>query len=80
MKNYINKKQLAERLNLCPRSINRLMEKKLIPVYRVAGRIVRFDADEIDAALAKCRVPAANEPKAPKRHMTRVKLVNGEAA
>ena len=74
MKSYLTKKQVAERLNLCPRSINRLMASGILPIYRIRGRIVRFDEAEIDAALASCRVPAANEPRPPKRHMTRVKL------
>ena len=71
METKITKAQLAKSLSVCPRSINRMMSEKAIPFYRIRGRIIRFDLHEVETALASCRVPAANEPRPPKRHMVR---------
>ncbi len=46
----LTKKEVAERLNMSTRTINRLMEKKAFPYHKV-GKTVRFDADDIEEYL-----------------------------
>jgi len=75
----LTKSEVADLFAVSTRTINNWLAEKSLPYYR-RGNVLRFRPDEIEVALDKMRVPAAGEPKPPKRHMTRVKLVNGEAA
>jgi predicted DNA-binding transcriptional regulator AlpA len=67
----IDKKTVAEMLEVCPRQINRLMEQRQLPFSR-RGRVVRFNPVEIEAVIASWRVPAVNEPRPPKRRALRL--------
>ena len=53
---YINKRELARRTQMRPRTIDDWMKRGLVPYYKV-GRSVRFKWSEIEACLAQtCRV------------------------
>lgn len=59
---------LASRLGVGERYVRRLVDERRIP-YRKIGRLLRFDADEVEAWLEKCRVdPQASERAARRRH------------
>lgn len=70
------KEQEAERNSVSTRTINQWMADGIIPFYRV-GRVVLFDPDEVDEALArKFRVAASGERSPRGRPMTRIATVN----
>ncbi len=45
----------AERLNVTPRFVRRLVTERRVPYFKV-GKFIRFDAVELDSWLAECRV------------------------
>ena len=47
--------QLAERLGTTERFVRRLVCERRIPFHKV-GKYVRFDQDDVDDWVAKCRV------------------------
>ena len=47
----INKRQLAERLNLQVRGVESLMKARKIPFMRLTNKIVRFSWPRVEAAL-----------------------------
>jgi len=57
----INKKQLAERLNLQVRGVESLMKARKIPFMRVSNRIVRFSWARVEAALAGYEIKAISK-------------------
>ncbi|MFA6318487.1 MAG: helix-turn-helix domain-containing protein [Elusimicrobiota bacterium] len=54
MKEFYTVKELAEVLEVNPRTIDRLIERGELNVHRV-GRIKRFRRDDIEAYLKKTR-------------------------
>ena len=54
----IDKKQLAERLNLKVRGVESLIKARRIPVLRITKKIVRFSWPRVEAALAAYEVKA----------------------
>jgi hypothetical protein len=53
---WVNKRTIACRYGVSPRTIQDWMEKKMIPYFK-PGYIVRFDPVECDQAIAKFKVP-----------------------
>ncbi len=47
----ITREQLAKRYVISPRSIDRLVQRKVIPVIRLTARCLRFDPQKCDAAI-----------------------------
>ena len=58
---YSSVAQQATRRNVSPRTFRRWVKDGLIPVHRFSARLLRFRDDEVDAALAKFRIPARGE-------------------
>jgi excisionase family DNA binding protein len=57
---YLNKKQVAQRLNVSARTVDNLMRNGVLP-YRKLGRLVRFELADVDAHLrVHCRVCRAD--------------------
>jgi len=54
----LDKKQLAERLNLHVRGVESLMKARKIPFMRVSNKIVRFSWPRVEAALAGYEIKA----------------------
>ena len=52
----LRKDELAQALNMSPRSIQNLMRRKLIPFYRLSSRFVRFDLPKVLNALDKFEI------------------------
>ncbi len=53
---YITKRQAAEMLGVTPRCITNFMQRRLIPFYRLGGKMVRFDPLSIREHLeANCK-------------------------
>ena len=67
----VDKKVVAEMLDVCPRQVNRMMQAGELPFYR-RNRVVRFNPAEIEGVIAKWRIPAAGEPRQPKRRAGRI--------
>ena len=51
---------LAKMLNISMSTVYRLVEKRLLPFYKMGGSL-RFKIDEVMAYIAKCRVMPAYE-------------------
>ncbi|MEM9612915.1 MAG: helix-turn-helix domain-containing protein [Actinomycetota bacterium] len=45
----------AERLNVTPRFVRRLVAERRIPYYKI-GKFIRFDESELAVWLTNCRV------------------------
>ena len=45
----------AERLNVTPRYVRRLVTERRVPFFKV-GKFIRFDSTELEAWLEQCRV------------------------
>jgi hypothetical protein len=56
MKLY-NTKEIADFLQLCPRSINNLRNKQIIPFLKI-GATVRFQPEKVLKALEQYEIPA----------------------
>lgn len=52
---WVTKQQLAAHLQCCPRTVNNLMRRRILP-YRKIGRLLRFDPAECDRALEAFQV------------------------
>ena len=52
MTNWIGVQELCLHLGISKETVYRMVKKASIPFYRV-GRHVRFDIDEVDAAIKK---------------------------
>lgn len=50
MKKYLTVKEIAEELSVAPRTIIKWQRAGRIPYYKI-GRAVRFDLDEVKAAI-----------------------------
>ena len=50
--NLINKKQMAERLSVTPRTLENWMKRGLVPYIRI-GRVVRYDLEEVMRTLKR---------------------------
>lgn len=50
---YLSKQQLATQLGVSPRFIEKLVERKVLPVVRISRRCVRFHLPRVEAALAR---------------------------
>jgi excisionase family DNA binding protein len=57
---FLRVRQVASLLNISRLGVYRLIERGLIPVYRVA-RCALLKRSDIVALLANCRVPARHE-------------------
>jgi excisionase family DNA binding protein len=57
-KGLLNKVQLAERLGIEARSIEKLVRSRKIPVIRLGHRTVRFSWPKVEEALNKLTVEA----------------------
>lgn len=58
---------LATRLGVGERYVRRLVEERRIP-YRKIGRLLRFDADEVEAWIEGCRVDAVAPSRLARRN------------
>ncbi len=63
IESWVTKRQLASRFQCCPRTINNLMTRRILP-YRRLGRILRFDPGECDKAMDAFKVKSISERKA----------------
>jgi excisionase family DNA binding protein len=52
-KKFIKKTELAKELNVCLRTIDTWMHYHKIPYLKIGPRMVRFDLDKVNAALAR---------------------------
>jgi excisionase family DNA binding protein len=59
---YIKKAELAQRLGVSPRTINKMMQRKVIPFYRLGG-LRLFKLTEVEAAMERYRVDAVGGAK-----------------
>lgn len=50
----------AERLNVTPRFVRRLVTERRVPYFKV-GKFIRFDSAELDSWLEQCRVDQRND-------------------
>ena len=53
----LDKKTLAQELNVSVRTVDNLMARRAIPYIKI-GRLVRFDVQKVKAALARFEVRA----------------------
>lgn len=51
MGKLVTAEQLAEYLSLRPGTIRRWMRAGIIPCLKLSGKVIRFDLDEVNAAL-----------------------------
>jgi excisionase family DNA binding protein len=51
MVNLLDKKQCAEKLNVCVRTVERLMYEKKLPYVRITSGTVRFRGVDVDAFI-----------------------------
>ena len=59
---YLNKRQLADRLGVSTRTIDSLMRARRIGFLRITRKLVRFRRNEVDGYLARnFRVNAVGE-------------------
>ena len=66
----LKKQEVADKLKCCGRQVCRYMERGELAYIR-HGKMLRFREDDVEAFLARHRVPAAGEPRPPKRKMLR---------
>ena len=59
---WATKKQLANHFQCCPRTINNLMSRRILP-FRKVGKFLRFDTAECDAAMDAFKVRSFGERK-----------------
>jgi excisionase family DNA binding protein len=52
----LTKDELAKRLKLKRRGVETLVARKILPVYRISRRCVRFSWKAVKEALAKCEI------------------------
>jgi hypothetical protein len=52
----IRKKDLAKELSVSPRTIDKLVRQKRIPVHRFSSRLIRYDLRRVQNALDKFEV------------------------
>lgn len=50
---YLTKAELANQLGVSRRFIEKLVERKVLPVVRISPRCVRFHLPRVEAALAR---------------------------
>ncbi len=50
-KNYRNSKQIAAEFGVSPKTVRRWTAAGLIPGQRIGPRLIRYDLDEVRAAL-----------------------------
>ena len=70
MKNFVSitpslvkKQEIADRYNVCVRSVENLVRRGVLPCYRL-GRSIRFSVEECDAAMRNYRFgPRQSEVK-----------------
>jgi excisionase family DNA binding protein len=63
----LSKLELAKALGVCESTVMSWMARKVIPHYKIAGGMVRFQLPEVLAALKKYRVPALTQKLASSR-------------
>lgn len=47
----LTQREVAEYLNVTDRTVRNFVSRGLLPAYRVGGRVVRFDARDVEALL-----------------------------
>ena len=57
---FTKKPGLAKGLQVSQRTVSTLMQKRIIPYYKIGG-LVLFKVSEVEAALAKYKVKAVGE-------------------
>ena len=57
---WVTKKEIAEHLKCCPRTINNLMSRRILP-YRRVGKLLRFELGECDRAIDAFKVSSFSE-------------------
>ena len=62
---YLNKEQLAARLQISIRQLEKLVDAKKIPVTRLGKRCVRFDPDSVQQALGLLEIKAVRRNTPP---------------
>lgn len=63
MSDLLERADVAARLNISPRTLTDLVARREIAHVRV-GKLLRFNASDVDAYLARQRRPAAPPPPA----------------
>lgn len=53
--NLLTRRQLADRLQLCPHSIRRLELRGALRALHINGRVVRYDVREVERFLAQAQ-------------------------
>ncbi len=59
----LTREELAELLPLPVRTVRYLSERGRIPVIKISPHLVRYNLAAVRAAIAKCTVPAVEQPK-----------------
>lgn len=52
---FITKEAVAKRLGLTPAGVKSLLARRVIPVYRLGHRTIRFRWSEVEEAIARFR-------------------------
>ena len=60
---YSSIAHIATKLGVSTRTVRRMVEQRLIPVYHLSSKLLRFKEEEVDLALCRLRIPAASEGK-----------------
>ena len=60
---WLTKKQVADRLGCCTKTVERLMRTGDLPYYRPSPHIIRFDARDIEAHLERSRIRIEKKPE-----------------
>jgi excisionase family DNA binding protein len=69
--NMVRREKVPAVLPVSLRTIGEWQRKGILPFYKV-GRTVMFKLSDLETALAKFRVAAADEPRPPKRRAGRL--------
>jgi hypothetical protein len=67
----LDKKQLAERLNLKVLGVESLVRARRIPVLRITNKIVRFSWPRVEAALAGYEIKAVKWKRSARKKRVR---------
>jgi len=50
---YLTKRQLAQRLNVSPRTVDNLIARRALPFVRLSGKLIRFPRAAVDEHLLR---------------------------
>lgn len=54
----MSKQEVAKRLNVSPWTVKRLADRGTLPAIQLSNQIIRFDPDDVEKHLLKCKTKA----------------------